>query len=243
MNKMTGNRVAENLSERGKLLKNYNGARQNLLFIIILTIVNIVLIVSGTGTYFLFSASIPFSLGMLGLSSLIHFDAELSAALAEANILPGSAEYEYYMSAEYAASEKAAYVVLIAIAVVILALYFVAWLKSKKPEKNGWMIFALVLFAIDTVAMVIAGEAAVESIADIVLHVCVIIYFIVGIVAASKLKKLPPEEELAEDAAPDVSGPYVAPSADEVIDPGFTYPSSTSSTLNGESVDTKNEKL
>ncbi len=243
MNKMTGNRVAENLSERSKLLKNYNGARQNLLFIIILTIVNIVSIVSGAGTYFLFSAMVPFSLGTVGLSSLIHFDAELSAALAEANILPGSAEYEYYMSAEYAASEKAAYVVLIAIAVVILALYFVAWLKSKKPEKSGWMIFALVLFAIDTVAMVIVNETAIESIADIVLHVCVIIYFIVGIVAASKLKKLPPEEEHTEDAVVDVSGPYAVTPANEEIDPGFTYPSSTSSTLNGESVDTKNEIL
>ena len=241
MNRLTGNRIAENLSERGRLLKNYSKARLYLLFVIILTVVNIVLIVAGSDTYFPFSAIIPLVLGV-SLSSIIHFDADLQAFIAEQNILPGTKEYEHLMSAEYAKSEKSFYAVLVAWSVIILGLYFVAWLCSKKPERKGYLIFALVLFVPDT-AMVWLKGITMESVVDIVCHVFVLIYLIMGISAAAKLNKLKPEEPHVGDTVIDVSGPYVATPADEEIDPGFTYYENTTSTLNGESVDTKNEKL
>jgi len=242
MNKITGNRVSEKLSERERLLKKYNNARSNLLLVIILTVVNIVLIVAGTDTYFLFSAIIPFVMGT-ALSGIIHFDSDLQAFIAEENILPGTEEYEYYMSAEYAASEKLFYGVLVAGAVIILAIYFISWLCSKKPEKKGFLISALVLFVLDTAVVVLIRGIAIDSIMDIAFHVYILVYLIMGISAGAKLKKLPAEETHVGNTVIDVSGPYEATPADEEIDPVFTFQENTTSTLNGESIDTKNEEL
>lgn len=85
------------------------------------------------------------------------------------------------------------------IAAVILVVYFVCWLLSKK--RIGWMIAALVLMIVDTIALIafylLASE--ISGILDFVFHAMIIYYLVAGIVSAKKLKKLPPEEPVATD--------------------------------------------
>jgi pimeloyl-ACP methyl ester carboxylesterase len=91
-------------------------------------------------------------------------------------------------------------VVMIVIAVVILALYLLAWIFAKKP-RVGWMIFALVFFVLDTLFMLLIMGITADMIVDIVFHAWVVISLTNGIVSYFKLKKLPveePEEQLPE---------------------------------------------
>ena len=90
-------------------------------------------------------------------------------------------------------------VVGVCIAAIIILVYFLCWILSKKSY--GWMIAALVLFSIDTIALVgfyiFAGEFS--GIIDAAIHALVLYYLIVGTINGIKLSKLPEEEE--EDEA------------------------------------------
>ena len=58
---------SKNLSPRERLLQKYNMARTDLLIIIVLTLVNILLLVTNADRYFLFSASIPYYVAFFGM--------------------------------------------------------------------------------------------------------------------------------------------------------------------------------
>ena len=68
------------------------------------------------------------------------------------------------------------------------------WLLSKK--RYGWLIPALVLFIMDTLAMggMYIWFADFSGILDILMHVWVLYYLFVGISSGKKLKNLPAEE-------------------------------------------------
>ena len=85
------------------------------------------------------------------------------------------------------------------VAAVILVLYLLCWIFSKKHV--AWMIVALVLFAIDTLMLIPATLLLLETppILDFVFHALVLYYLILGTVSGCKLKKLP--AETAEEAA------------------------------------------
>lgn len=85
----------------------------------------------------------------------------------------------------------------LAVAIVIIVLYFLCWLLSKKHP--GWMTVALVLFALDTLALagLYLSIGEVSGIMDVLFHIWVLFYLFQGVSSAAKLKKLPPEE-LAE---------------------------------------------
>ena len=70
-----------------------------------------------------------------------------------------------------------------------------------KKNNVGWLVAALVLFAIDTVSMFLFMGIDVSMILDIVFHAWVIYYLIAGIVAHKKLKELPLEEPVVEATA------------------------------------------
>lgn len=82
----------------------------------------------------------------------------------------------------------------ICVTVIILVLYALCWLLSK--QHRGWMITALVLFVLDTLALgalyVAAGDFS--GILDAVIHVWVLYYLIIGVVSSKKLRDLPPEQ-------------------------------------------------
>lgn len=85
------------------------------------------------------------------------------------------------------------------VAAVICVLYLLCWLFSKKG-RVAWLIVALVLFALDTILMLLGG-VGLDSIIDVIFHGWVIISLSMGVSAHFKLKKLPPEEL---EAAPSV---------------------------------------
>ena len=91
------------------------------------------------------------------------------------------------------------FVVCICIAAIIILVYFLCWIFSKKSY--GWMIAALVLFSVDTVVMagfyILLGELS--GIIDAVIHALVLYYLIMGTVNGVKLSKLSEEDE--EDEA------------------------------------------
>ncbi len=70
----------------------------------------------------------------------------------------------------------------------------ICWYLSK--EKPVWMTVALVMFIIDTVAMVALFIWAEDSsgVLDAVIHVCVLYYLFMGVKNANLLKKLPEEQ-------------------------------------------------
>lgn len=82
-------------------------------------------------------------------------------------------------------SQTGAMVVCIAVAVIIVAVFFVFWLLSKK---HRWAIIVLlVLFSIDCVLLLVNFSA--QAILDIAFHAWMMYYFILGVKASANLQK------------------------------------------------------
>lgn len=160
----------------------YQGSRHNLLVVLIFTVVNLVMLLTGSGNYWLFSASIPYYLTAFGMM----FDGYMNT------LEPVIGTFT---------------ITALVIAVIILAVYLVCWIMSKK--RSGWLIVALVLFAVDTLGMLammlISGSGIAEWIMDIVFHAWVLISLSRGLIAASKLKNMPETAEMP--IPPQYTGP------------------------------------
>ena len=166
------------ITERERLTRKYQNARHNILLVLVFTLINIVLLVSNSNSYFLFSAAIPYYSAVFGM------------------IFTGKYPAEYY-TGELAGVEflgNGFFVATLVFAAVILVLYLLSWILSKKP-RVGWMILALVLFIKDTGVMLLISGISADMIMDIVFHGWVIVSLISGISAYFKLKQLPEEEE------------------------------------------------
>lgn len=168
-------------TKRATLENTYNKSLGQLLLIIFLSVVNIILLVWDSNTYFLFSAFIPFFLVDCGM------------------YFTGSYPAEYYYDMEGVAFfDKSVLIATFVIAAVILLIYFLCWIFAKK-KKVGWLIAATVLFGIDTLAMLAIQGFSVDISLSILFHILVICWFVYGIATYYKMKKLP-EEELTENA-------------------------------------------
>ncbi len=93
-----------------------------------------------------------------------------------------------------AGETSASLIVGIGVAVVILTMYGACWLLSKKHY--GFMVAAMVLFILDTISMaflyLFAGE--VSGILDVIFHVWVLYYLIIGVKNGAALSRMPAEE-------------------------------------------------
>lgn len=173
--------VDTNLSERDKLEARYKGSRNNILLVVAFTLVNTILLIVGSGSYFLFSASVPYYVTLFGM------------------LYTGKMPADYYVGIEdFVPMDSSFFIVAVVIAVVVIGLYALSWFLSKKH--HGWLIFALVFFAIDTLALFYFGGFSADMILDYVFHAWVIVSLASGISAASKLKKLPEEQPVMVDA-------------------------------------------
>lgn len=170
------NAKAQNMTEREKLTARYNSARHNILLVVAFTLVNSVLLVAGSSSYFLFSAAIPYYLTLYGLSYTGRMPAEWYEDPSAFQPEPDSLLYTC-----------------LAIAVVIIVIYMLLWFLSKK-EGYGWLIVALVFFVADTLAMFYIYGFSADMIMDFVFHAWVLISLVSGIIAAINLKRLPEEE-------------------------------------------------
>ncbi len=195
----------------------YKTSRMNLLSVVIFTAINLLLLVTNSGSYFLFSAFIPYFITSIGMFVCGHFPEE------------------YYTNGleQITSVDNSIFVVLLVFSFVLTFLYLVAWFMSSK-QRVGWLIFALAFFGIDTLGMIFINGFSFESILDILFHAWVIYYLILGIVAHYKLKKLPPEEsmvfpdgtisqqiegngETSEPVISDASNSYIISEADKDV--------------------------
>ena len=143
----------------------YNAARGNLVLVVIFSLINVVLCLLGQDTYFLFSAIVPYFIASVGA------------------LWGGLYPPEYYSDMDMTEADfwpMGLVVALAAVAIVIIAVYFVCWLLSKKHV--AFMIVALVLFVIDTVLMPILFGFSLDLILNYVFHAWVLGSLIWGIV-------------------------------------------------------------
>ena len=84
-----------------------------------------------------------------------------------------------------------------------IGLYYLCWALSK--QHPGAIIAALVLFSLDTVILLVT--LGLTAWVDIVFHVAVLVYLIIGTVAVVKLRHLPPEEAVPGAAMPAAAVP------------------------------------
>ncbi len=166
----------QNMTESQKLTARYNGARSNILLVIAFTLVNSVLLFTGSDSYFLFSAAIPYYMTLFGL------------------LYTGRMPAEWYEGVEaFQPDPDAVLYIYVAIAVVIVGLYALMWFLSKK-HGYGWLVAALLMFVADTFAMFYYTGFSADMILDFVFHIWVLVSLTSGIIAAINLKKLPEEE-------------------------------------------------
>ena len=185
MGKLFGNKVAGNtvearpMTERELLQSRCKVARGNLLAAIGFTIINIVLLFVNGTSYFLFSIFVPYYIAGTGV------------------ILTGRMPEEFYAEGweNFLFYDDKVLIITLVVAVVIVGLYFLSWICSKK-DMIGWFIFTLVIFSIDTLLMIFLQGIG-DSIIDIIFHVWVIVSLVRGISAQAKLKKLPEEPVFA----------------------------------------------
>lgn len=184
-----------------QLKKKYSSAVSNLLVVILFTVVNIVLLFTKSYTYFLFSAYIPYSLTDLGM------------------YLCGKYPQEVY-GADYADMvffNDWFLITTIVVAAVILVLYLLSWIFARKG-KIGWLIFALVFFSVDFLALIVLNGISLDMLIDLAFHVWVIVILGGGIKAYYKLKTLPAEDSLETDGVLN---------ADEVLNAENSVPTET----------------
>lgn len=172
--------VVQQGSERQILEAKYANSRHNILLVVIFSVINMTLLLTNADTYFLFSAYVPYLLTDIGM------------------LMCGMYPEEFYVG-ELSAMEflgKGFLGVMLAIAGVILLLYLLSWIFCKK-NRVGWMIFALVFFAIDTALLLLLNGIVLEMAVDYLIHAWVIVSLAKGISAYYKAKKLP-EDPVSE---------------------------------------------
>lgn len=176
------NKNVKPVAPRALYQQKFTSARYNLLLVIGMTLINIVMLFLGGSSYFLFSATIPYSLSIDGAYYTGKLPEEFYTDMpADAQFFPDS-----YLA------------IMLGIAIAILAVYFLCFMLSKK-FKTGWMITAAVMFVLDTLYMLFIYGVGVDSVMDILLHAWVLYYLISGVVYGLKLKKLPEDEPTPVD--------------------------------------------
>lgn len=116
---MAKNNTPVDKNSREYLLRQVANGRYSLLLIVILTVVNLIMTILDTNTYFLFSASVPYYLVFVGMGI-------------ENGFVDGAWNVKGTLT----------YTGLV-IALVIVAVYLLCWLLSK--ERTGWLTAALVV--------------------------------------------------------------------------------------------------
>lgn len=177
MGKLFGNAEPVVMTERQKLERRYKSSLSSLLLITVFSGVNLVLLLTNSDRYFLFSAYIPYLLGDYAM------------------FFGGKYPEEYYADIpdmEFFGTEI--FAVFVAVAVLFVLFYLVCYLFARK-KKAIWLIFALALFAVDTIIMFVVVGFSTSMIMDIIFHAWAIGSLALGIYAYVKLKKLPDEED------------------------------------------------
>ncbi len=191
--------------------KNYNSARFTLIGLLIITCINIVLAISGSDTYYLFTAYVPYNFAVTGIIMAGRFIPEFYE------------QYEAEIGEPYPVLGDIALYVGIALAVVAIAVYVLLWLLSKK--KYGFLVAATALFGFDTFLVLLS--IADGMFLDMIFHVIITIMLVRGCISGKKyfdaekqLSYMQSDAELRESAGfdPNVQN---APKAPENPESGY----------------------
>lgn len=152
--------------------------RHSLLLIIVFTIINLVMILLDQDTYFLFSASVPYYTTLLVKA--------IENGFVDGPWTNGPATMQALV-----------------FSFVVLTVFFLCWLLSDK--RRGWLIAALVLFIVDTLAMVlftyVLYDTPVSNLVDLFFHIWAIVELFQAVSARKKLQNLPyPETEALSES-------------------------------------------
>lgn len=165
----------------------YNSARSNLMLVIVFSLINLILLITQSNVYFLFSAAIPYALTDLGMFFCgLYGDDYYTGELAGMEFL-----------------DPSFFAIMLAISLAIIVFYFVCYILSKK-NKVAWLIVALVLFSLDTLVMFWYYGISVNMLLDFFFHAWMIVILALGVRAHFKLQSLPPEEVVIEGEAAEI---------------------------------------
>lgn len=172
------NLQASDAAKRSRYGNRWRGGVWTLFLIGVFSVINLLMYAFGSSSYFLFTAYLPYSFGIVGIDYCMGW---------------------YGMPVDGGAGAFS-----LSVAAVFLILYFVIWFFARK--KAGWLIAGLVLFLLDTLymvyVMIISGDPAWFTM-DCIIHALAIAEIAVGLHAALKYGKLPPEDpEGAKTASP-----------------------------------------
>ena len=162
-------------SKSGTLEAKYNSSISNLLLLVIFSIVNIGLLLFNSGSYFLFSAFVPYLAVDYGMFLCGLYPEEF-----------------YYDVPDIVFLDKSFFYLMLAVAAAILLVYLLCWYLAKQKRK-GALIFSFVFFIIDTAAMLLMTGISLETIVDVLFHIWVIAYLVIGLSTLKKMKKAPEE--------------------------------------------------
>ncbi len=123
-----------------------------------------------------------------------------------------SATVPYYAIAIGIVSESSAVLtVCICLNAVILATYILCWVMSKKHY--GWMIAALVMFILDTLALIglylLLQELS--GVMDALIHAWVLYYLIIGVRCGHQLSSVPADSWAETEAEQCIAAPEAEP--------------------------------
>ncbi len=175
------------LSPREALERRYNATRRNILILIVFTLFNMLLILTRSGLYFLFSAHIPYVLVETGMLFCGMLPEDVYKTLYE----------EPYHTIDFV--DKGFFYLMLLAGAFMMVWYLISWMRTKKEISMGWLIFTLIYIAVDTVVMAIVPGSYATGIFNYVFHGLLSLSLISGIIAAYKLKSMPPEEMEAEE--------------------------------------------
>ena len=158
------------------LVQKYRTARLDLLILVGMTLVNVVLLLAGSTTYFLFSGAVPYYLVLFGMVFCGKLpDMETDPELLGMVIFPGEMLFLF-----------------VAAALLILGVYVALYFLSKK--NYHFLTASLVLFVLDTAAMLWLGGLSIDSAIDLVFHIWMIYSLFVGVRSAKTLVNAPVED-------------------------------------------------
>jgi hypothetical protein len=174
---MNNNILQDSFSKRAIYMQKYKNARATLLMIVSFTAINLLLLITNSNIYFLFSAFFPCFITTIGM------------------FLCGRFPVEYYNDTpEIVFLNDSFFVIMLVIAVLITLLYLLSWFMTRK-NRVGWLIFSLVIFGLDTLGMLLINGFHIESIMDILFHGVILYYISLGICAHYKYKKFMNDDE------------------------------------------------
>lgn len=165
-----------NVSERQMLESKITLARNELLWVFALTMINIVMLAFGGDLYMIFSITIPFAVVDLGMMFCGKYPPEYyTEEFADMEFLPENAFWVFFV-----------------IGVILTGLLLLAYFLSKK--KIGWLAFGLAFVCVDLVFNLVYYVFSFQTVIDVVFHVIMIVSIERGLNAHGKLKKLPVED-------------------------------------------------